>query len=50
MAAYDVLDDQQRKDVRIAIVRLLKTYGLGNEENGDMNNALHSLLLTLLSA
>ncbi len=50
MAAYDALDDQQRKDVRIAIIRLLKQYGLGNEDNGDMNNALHALLLANLSA
>lgn len=49
MAAYTAKTDTQRKDFRMAIIRLLKKFGLGNEENGDLHNQLHNLITTMES-
>lgn len=47
MAAYTEKTDAQKKDFRIAIIRLLQKYGVANEDNGDMNNALNSLITNM---
>jgi hypothetical protein len=47
MAAYTAKTDSERKDFRVAIIRLLKKFGIANEDNGDLNDALNSLIMTM---
>lgn len=48
MAAYNSVDDETNKNIRIMIIRLLKTYGL-DEYNAELHQALHTLLLANLA-
>jgi hypothetical protein len=47
MAAYIAKNDEERQSFRVSIIRLLQKTGIDNENNGDMNSALHNLIMRL---